>query len=188
MKIVWLGHSSVLIEDDKKILIDPFKINLEEKVDIILITHDHYDHCDLESIKRVAKKDTIFVTTVYAYEKIKDFARNYRLVNPLHGSWIIEDFEIKPTWAYNINKPYHPKGKGVGFIIKKDNLTLYHMGDTDIIPEIFQIKEKIDVLFIPLDEKYAMNKQEAQKVIEYFNPKYYVFIHRPKENKIVLEI
>ena len=49
ININWLGHSGFNIEN--KIIIDPYKIAVPIRTDIILITHPHYDHCSLEDIE-----------------------------------------------------------------------------------------------------------------------------------------
>ncbi|MEM5801375.1 MAG: MBL fold metallo-hydrolase [Candidatus Aenigmatarchaeota archaeon] len=52
IKIEWLGHDSFSIENKKlKILIDPFRIK-EQVANLILVTHDHFDHCSIEDLKK----------------------------------------------------------------------------------------------------------------------------------------
>ena len=73
VKISWLRHASVLIEwDEKTLFIDPYEVNVEKKADIILITHEHFDHCDLESIEKVSKEGTIVIAPKDCLEKIPE--------------------------------------------------------------------------------------------------------------------
>jgi L-ascorbate metabolism protein UlaG (beta-lactamase superfamily) len=64
VRIQWLGHSSFLLEGDcKKVYIDPFEIgeepDFENKADILLITHEHFDHCSPEDIRKVRRSDSM---------------------------------------------------------------------------------------------------------------------------------
>ncbi len=158
INIRWLGHSGFNIEN--KILIDPFKIAVPLKVDIVLITHPHYDHCSLEDIEKIVKNDTIIVAPPDCTSK---FARSekgtLKIISP--GQIIdIGDIKIQATPAYNIDKEFHPKeNEWCGYIIKIKDKTIYHAGDTDIIPEMD--KMNVDIALLPVGGTYTMNAQEA---------------------------
>jgi len=69
IKVKWLGNSALLIEDEKKIVIDPsFKLETDFEADIVLITHEHDDHIDLEDLKAVTNDQT----KVYAPQSVYD--------------------------------------------------------------------------------------------------------------------
>jgi len=61
-KIHWLGHASFRIEGSKILYIDPFEIKKGPQADIILISHEHYDHCSPEDVKKIQGPDTVIVT------------------------------------------------------------------------------------------------------------------------------
>ena len=63
IEINWLGHDGFKIKNSKIIYIDPFKIKDNEKADLILITHEHYDHLSLEDLQKISTKNTIIATT-----------------------------------------------------------------------------------------------------------------------------
>ena len=68
-----LCHSSIRINKEKVIYIDPFKINKKyNDADIIMITHDHYDHYSEEEIGKVMKLDTIIVIPVSLSRKVEE--------------------------------------------------------------------------------------------------------------------
>lgn len=158
INIHWLGHSGFNIEN--KIMIDPFKITVPIKVDIVLITHPHYDHCSLEDIEKVVKEDTIIVAPPDCTSK---FARSekgtLKIITP--GQIIdIGDIKIQATPAYNTNKEFHQKeNEWCGYLIKIKDKLIYHAGDTDIIPEMDNIKA--DIALLPVGGTYTMNAQEA---------------------------
>src|SRR5437879_13094147 len=61
--ISWLGHDSFRIKNGKTIIIDPFKIRaIPDKADILLISHEHFDHLSLDDIKKVTSDKTTIVT------------------------------------------------------------------------------------------------------------------------------
>ncbi|HVH14224.1 MAG TPA: MBL fold metallo-hydrolase [Candidatus Angelobacter sp.] len=63
VKISWLGHDSFKIKNGKIVIIDPFKIRpTSDKADILLISHEHFDHFSLDDIKKVVNENTTVVT------------------------------------------------------------------------------------------------------------------------------
>lgn len=170
--IEWLGHASFRFKADNKIIyVDPFKISGGEKADIILITHDHYDHCDPGSINSVKKQDTLIIAPESCSSKIPDM----RAVKP--GDVVsVKDVEIRAVHAYNIGKPYHPKGSGVGFVVKIVGKTIYHAGDTDKIPEMDNLKN-IDIALLPAGGTYTMNAEEAAEAANTIKPAVAIPMH-----------
>ncbi len=157
--IIWLGHASFLIEvGGKNIYIDPYSLPEDlPKADIILITHPHFDHLSQEDISKVERKGTVVVLPQDAKGQ---FSRpNLLTINP-GQEMTIGEFTIKAVPAYNINKSFHPKDKGwVGYIVKTPLGSVYHAGDTDLIPEMKGIKA--DVALLPIGGTYTMNWSEA---------------------------
>jgi L-ascorbate metabolism protein UlaG (beta-lactamase superfamily) len=78
--------------------------------------------------------------------------------------------------AYNLNKQFHPKGKGVGYIITLNNKRIYHAGDTDFIPEMKNLKN-IDIALIPVGGTYTMDAEEAAEAVNSFKPKVAIPMH-----------
>lgn len=147
-----LCHSSIVIQRDKKIYIDPFKIDKKyNDADVIFITHSHYDHFSPEDIEKVIKEDTVIVATNDLEEKLKQmnfFNDNIVLVRP-DNKYNVLGVKVETIPSYNINKKFHPKSnEWVGYILKIDNITYYIPGDTDITNE--NRKVKCDVAFVPV--------------------------------------
>ncbi|MEM0027543.1 MAG: MBL fold metallo-hydrolase [Ignisphaera sp.] len=93
---------------------------------------------------------------------------------------ILGEFTIKAIDAYNIGEGKevaHPKGLGVGYIVKTNDITVYHMGDTDLVPEVLDINIKIDILFIPIGCKNVLCPEEALEVVKSLRPFIAIPIH-----------
>src|SRR3989344_2753853 len=162
MNIEWLGHSGFAFKNDKIIYIDPFKLGSNpEKADIILVSHEHYDHCSIEDIKKIIKPETIIVTVADCQSKLSGMkVANITLVRP--GNKVnVKGTMIGAVPAYNTNKKFHPKeNEWVGFIVTINGKRVYHAGDTDIIPEMNNLKN-IDMALMPVSGTYVMTSEEA---------------------------
>ena len=167
-------HSSIKIMKGIIIYFDPFRINEEKHdADLILITHDHYDHYSPEDIKKVIKKDTIIV----APKTINELNNKEKItfVEP-NQTYNINGYKIDTIPAYNISKHFHPKENNwIGYIIEIDGLKYYVAGDTDITPENRQIK--CDVALIPIGGTYTMDYKEASELINIIKPKIAIPTH-----------
>ncbi len=171
-----LAHDSVMIvSGGKTIYIDPYRISESSpKADLILVTHEHYDHCDPDVIRQLSDEDTKIVAAKGCASKIEN-----DVTETVAGdSMTVDDISIRAVEAYNIGKPYHPKGLGVGYIIKVNDVKIYHAGDTDRIPEMKMLKdENIDIAFLPAGGTYTMDVKEASDAAADIMPKVAVPMH-----------
>jgi L-ascorbate metabolism protein UlaG (beta-lactamase superfamily) len=166
LNIELLGHATVMIEKDKTIIIDPFKVDdNSKKADIILITHTHQDHLSIEDIEKVRKQDTVFVAVEDAKETLEKLDNKVVYVKPDQEE-TIENIKLKTVRAYNIDKfrnpgePFHPKENNwIGYIIDVDGVKVYHSGDTDVIPEMKEVET--DIALLPVGGTYTMTAKEA---------------------------
>jgi L-ascorbate metabolism protein UlaG (beta-lactamase superfamily) len=177
--IHWLGHDTFRIENDKTIYTDPYELKGElPKADLILITHDHFDHLSPKDVAKVAKEDTVIVTIAAAAQKLKG---DVRVVKP-GESLTVQGIPIETVPAYNVNKfrspgqPFHPKGSGhVGFIFTVGGQRIYHAGDTDVIPEMDDIQA--DIALLPVGGTYTMTADEAAQAANTIQPKLAIPMH-----------
>jgi L-ascorbate metabolism protein UlaG (beta-lactamase superfamily) len=181
--VKWLGHSSFQIRTGGKIIYIDLKkygkvVETSEKADIILVTHNHGDHCSPPKIKSLSKKDTIVIAPKDCAKRISG---NVRSLKPGEKT-TVDRIEIEAVEAYNTKrfkspgKPWHPKGYGVGFLIKAEGKVIYHAGDTDLIPEMRQLKN-IDLALLPTGDKYTMDNAEAAEAATVIKPKTAMSMH-----------
>lgn len=155
-KIHWLGHDGFRIDSDKVIYFDPFQIKSAVPADIIFISHDHFDHCSEDDIKKIQKKDTVIVTDTITAQKLKG---SIRVVKP-GDKLTVGNIAVEVVPSYNTNKNFHPKASGMlGFIVTIEGVRIYHAGDTDFIPEMNSIKT--DIALLPVSGTYVMTAEEA---------------------------
>ncbi len=171
--IKWLGHDGFKIKaGDKIIYIDPFRIGKEEPGDIILITHEHYDHCSPADVRKLQKENTIIVATPACKGQLLGDVRTVKPGDRLQ----IHDVEIEAVPAYNVNKEYHPKkDQRVGYILTINKQRIYHAGDTDLIPEMDGFK--CDIALLPVSGTYVMNAEEAAQAADRIKPKVAIPMH-----------
>lgn len=172
--IHWLGHASFRIDaGDKTIYIDPYKIAPGSlKGDIILVTHDHFDHNSPEDISKIRKDSTVIVAPLQVAAKLEG---NVQGVEP-GQSIAVEGIAVEAVPAYNTNKEFHQKKNGwVGYIVTVDGVRIYHSGDTDYIPEMHALK--VDVALLPVGGTYTMTAEEAAQAVGAIKPKIAIPMH-----------
>lgn len=177
--ITVLCHSSIKINKEKVIYIDPFKIDKNyNDADIIFITHDHYDHYSEEDIDKIKKEDTVIIVPEELLTKVlrKGFRQDYIITVLPNQKYMVEGIKFETVPAYNTNKQFHPKENGwVGYIIEIKGIKYYIAGDTDITEE--NKKVKCDVAFVPVGGTYTMDFKEVANLINEIQPKIAVPIH-----------
>lgn len=179
--IKWLGHAAFQIRGKGKVIyIDLGEgVAPSEKADIVLVTHSHWDHCDPKTIEGVRKEDTILIAPKECVSKLGRGVRSIEAGDKI----IIDNIEIQAVHAYNIKRfrspgvPFHPKGFGVGYVVRVDGKSIYHAGDTDFIPEMKELGA-LDVALLPTGDTYTMNNEEAAEATLAINPKIVIPMHR----------
>lgn len=170
-------QSSIKLILDKIVYFDPFKIeDNSNDADMIFITHDHYDHFDINSINKVKNENTIIVAPKSMEEDIRTISfKDYIFLNP-NEEVIIDNINIKTIPAYNLDKNFHPRGNNwLGYIITYNNISYYVAGDTDRTEEAEAVN--CDIAFIPIGGYYTMDVIEATELVRKINPKVVIPIH-----------
>lgn len=171
--IHWLGHDTFRISGSKVIYTDPFRLKKGDGADVILITHEHHDHCSPDDVKKIMKADTVIVAPADCANKMSG---NVRVVKP--GDKVsIAGIEIEAVPAYNTNKQFHTKDRGwVGYIFTVNHKRIYLAGDTDLIPEMKTFRN-IDIALLPVSGTYVMTPDEAVEAALAIKPKTAIPMH-----------
>jgi L-ascorbate metabolism protein UlaG (beta-lactamase superfamily) len=176
LKITFIGHGTLMFTFGGKVVhVDPISssYNYEglPKADLILVTHEHGDHLDADAIKFLTKKGTDLVVTQACAEKVPG-----SIVMNNGDSKTVAGLKIEAVPAYNIvhkrggGQPYHPKGRGNGYVITFGDRRVYIAGDTENVPEMKKLKS-IDIAFLPMNLPYTMTPEMVADAAKAFQPK-----------------
>ena len=166
VKITYFGHASVMLEGDGlAIYVDPYVLPKAAKpADAILYTHGHFDHC-------VAAPSITSSRTILIGHGCKLPVR----VIEIGGREKIGGAIVEAVDAYNICKPFHPRGAGAGYIVRFKAAAVYVAGDTDFIPEMKGLK--CDIAIVPIGGTYTMDAGEAADALAAIMPKVAIPYH-----------
>ena len=171
-KINWLGHDAFRIDGTKTVYFDPYEVSSGPEADLILITHDHFDHCSPDDAAKIRGAETVIVTEKDAAEK---FTGDVRVVKA-GDSVTVDEVRIKALPAYNTDKDFHPKENGwLGFVVEVDRVKVYHAGDTDFIPEMKGLE--VDIALLPVSGTYVMTAEQAVQAALAIKPKVAIPMH-----------
>jgi L-ascorbate metabolism protein UlaG (beta-lactamase superfamily) len=175
----WLGHDSFLLQGPVTIYFDPWRLSGDlPPADIVLVSHEHGDHCSPADVARVSGPDTVIVANQSSASQLKGDVRVMRPGDML----MIGEVAIQAVPAYNVNKfrspgnPFHPRSAlHNGYIVTVGNERVYFAGDTDHIPEMAEVK--CDVALLPVSGTYVMTAEEAAAAVKTIRPKVAVPMH-----------
>lgn len=196
MKITWLGQAGLLFETgDKKIIVDPYlsdavgtkdpakhrRVPIDERFfsaepDIIVLTHNHLDHTDPETLSRFlcGKKSVTVLASGLAWETVRAFggSHNYVLFNR-HTEFSFGDIRFRAVRAE------HSDPHAIGVLIEAEEKTYYVTGDTLYNTDIFpDLPERIDTVFLPVNGAgNNMNMDDAKRFCRKIGAKIAVPMH-----------
>lgn len=172
-------HSSIRIGGERVIYCDPFRIGkAANDADIILITHEHYDHFSPEDIAKVRKENTLFVLPESMRPDIVKAAvpvSSARFMEP-GGKTEAGGISIEAVPAYNVLKPFHPKKKGwLGYVLTVGGKRIYICGDTDDTSEARAVK--CDIVMVPIGGTFTMDAKKAAAFVNSLAPVTAIPVH-----------
>jgi L-ascorbate metabolism protein UlaG (beta-lactamase superfamily) len=165
-------QSSFLIKSPEAVIyVDPHQIESGETADLILVTHEHFDHLDPATIAALRKDDTVIVANAPCAPRLEDQGHVVALEEGQTASE--KGVDIRAVAGYN---NHHPRGFNVGFVFKVAGKTVYHAGDTSRVPEMAELGP-IDIALIPIGGTYTMDEEEAAALVRDLKPKVVIPMH-----------
>jgi len=176
LEITFLGHGTLMLEFHGKIIhVDPFgkvaDYSRLPKADLVLISHEHFDHLDQQALATLRTPKTEVVLTEACAARV-----NGGLVMHNGDKRTVLGVPIEAVPAYNVlhkrdsGEPFHPRGVGNGYVLTFGDTRVYVAGDTEYIPEMSQL-QAIDVAFLPMNLPYTMSPQMVADAARAFRPK-----------------
>jgi L-ascorbate metabolism protein UlaG (beta-lactamase superfamily) len=153
--------------------------------DLVLITHEHGDHFNLDTLAAVVGENTKLITNPAVYDKLpaQMQAKATKMANGETGETMGMTIEAIP--AHNITEErmnFHPKGRDNGYVLTVDGMRIYISGDTEDVPEMRALKN-IDLAFICMNLPFTMDVDAAASAVAEFKPTYvYPYHYRGRDN------
>jgi L-ascorbate metabolism protein UlaG (beta-lactamase superfamily) len=174
--VTFIGHGSLVLQySGKTIHVDPFGSLTDYSelpdADVILITHHHPDHLDLNAVEKIRTGSTVVIMTAMCAAKIPDGT-----VMKNGDRRAVGGFDVEAVPAYNLvhkregGSVFHPKGEGNGYVLTIGKTRLYIAGDTENTPEMKALKN-IDYAFLPMNLPYTMTPEMVADAVRGFKPK-----------------
>ena len=166
--IQWLGHGSFVIQGPPSIYINPWRVTRKAfHPDVILIGHEHYEHCSPADIAKLRGSDTRIMTNERVAQEIEDCT----ILRPWQ-SITVDSARITGIPAYSPDDDTsHPlDAGGLGFLVSMQLYDIYYAGDTQKIPEMDMIKP--DIAILPIDGNGTLTVSEAVAVVKDMKPRW----------------
>jgi L-ascorbate metabolism protein UlaG (beta-lactamase superfamily) len=160
LKIVFIGHGTLMFEFAGKVIhVDPVSMYADyatlPKADLILITHEHGDHLDAKAIQAASTPNTTVIVNTGSAKTLPA-----AVVMKNGDTKTVAGVNIEAVPAYNLEKQFHPKGNGNGYLLTFGGKRVFVAGDTENVPEIKALKN-IDVAFLPMNLPFTMTPEQV---------------------------
>ncbi len=153
--------------------------------DLILITHEHGDHYNADTLAALAGENTQLVTNPAVHAMLPEALKAKASAIANGESTTVEGMEISAIPAYNTTEgrlQYHPKGRDNGYVLSIDGRRVYIAGDTEDIPEMRAL-EDIFIAFVPMNLPFTMDAEQAASAVAEFGPEFvYPYHYRGRDN------
>jgi len=168
--IACIGHGTLMLSHaGKTIHIDPVSMYADyaalPKADLILVTHEHGDHLDAKAIQAASTAATTVIVNQGSAKALPN-----AVVMKNGDTRTAAGVNIEAVPAYNLEKTFHPKGNGNGYVLTFGDKRIYVGGDTENVPEIKALKQ-IDVAFLPMNLPFTMTPDQVADAAKAMRPK-----------------
>lgn len=174
----WYGHSAFRIATDAgpAVFLDPAGLPAGAgAADLVLISHPHGDHCSRRSLASIRGPRTVVVAPESALHEQLSWLEGAEGL-AAGQSFRIDGASVQAVPAYNLSKPFHPRGSGwLGYLLEADGLRIYHAGDTDLIPEMKDLRP--DIALLPVGGFFTMDVEQALEAVAALRPGLVIPMH-----------
>lgn len=170
-----VSHASLVLSwGDQVAYIDPVGADLFAGLPaptMILITHQHGDHFDLDTLTSI-DADAPMLVSQTVFDGLPDALKASATVAGNGESIEFAGVPVEVVAAYNTTperEQYHPKGVGNGYVLTLGDKKVYIAGDTEDTQEMRALTG-IDVAFLPMNLPYTMTEEQAADAVKAFRP------------------
>lgn len=186
VSVNFIKHASFFLDVNNYVIyIDPVDEATDfsklPKADLILYTHDHYDHFCKKALNDILTEKTEIIGTIEVEAVLKDtnakHIKNLKNGEETEISTSAAEISVLAVPAYNTTQTqFHPKGRDNGYILTIDGMTFYIPGDCEDMPELANHKG-LDVVFLPVNQPYTMTIDQCVNAVKMMQPKVFFPIH-----------
>ncbi len=155
--------------------------------DLILITHEHGDHFDAETLAAITGENTRLVTNPSVFDKLSEELKAKATSIGNGESTTVGEISIEAIPAYNTTQDrlqYHPQGRDNGYVLTIDGRRVYIAGDTEDIPEMRALTG-IHIAFVPMNLPFTMDETQASSAVAEFKPDFvYPYHYRDSDPEL----
>lgn len=191
LKIRWIGQSGYLLNDGKtEVCIDPYLSNVVDRIakrgrmvkapfspeelksNIVICSHNHLDHVDIDAIPLINKENMIFLAPLHAKETLTECGVSHFVPFDEGTEYTVGDFKFTAVFADHTVP-------AVGIVVEHNGITLYFSGDTEYNDRLCELADRqIDVMFICINGKLGnMNVEDAVRLTKAISPRVGVPTH-----------
>ncbi len=182
-----VSHASFVMETPAGVIYsdpvgDPAQYSDFPAPDLILVTHQHGDHYNADTLQALMGEGTHLVTNPAVADMLPEGMEAEVLANGDSTTW--NDMAIDAIPAYNMTEDrldFHPEGRDNGYVLTMGDFRVYISGDTEDIPEMRAL-EDIDLAFVCMNLPFTMDAEAAASAVQEFAPTYvYPYHYRGRD-------
>jgi L-ascorbate metabolism protein UlaG (beta-lactamase superfamily) len=155
------------------------------RADLILVTHEHGDHYNADTLAALAGDDTPIITNPAVFGMLPDALKAKASEIANGGSTAFNGLTIDAIPAYNTTEGrtnFHPEGRDNGYVLSFEGFRVYISGDTEDIPEMRALQD-IGLAFLCMNLPFTMDANQAASAVAEFKPRFvYPYHYRGRDD------